>query len=343
MDSLKKSSTRNYTYLLSLLGPVFTIAGNYYGGWWVASNTIFYLLIMNAIEHFAPTNTKNKEGNSTFIPHFILLTHVLFQLIAITTFLYMIVRDDPNWYVFLFACLSMGINTGTSAIVIAHELIHKKQSFWRYLGRLMLFTAANPYFYIDHIKVHHKHVGTDKDSASANRGESVYRFFERSAYGQIKSSFKIEKERLKNKSSIQQFIGNYVMRSIFLTFVFCISLFLVGGYLLVLAHLIQAYISAFLLEYINYIEHYGLKREEGKRVNETHSWQSDRIVSRFFLIDLSRHSDHHYYASKPFFKLNSHEGSPVLPGGYLSVFLLVMIPGLWFKKIHPILDKHRIS
>ena len=105
------------------------------------------------------------------------------------------------------------------------------------------------------------------------------------------------------------------------------------------AFVMQAVVANFLLEYTNYIEHYGLTRNSGERVTEIHSWQSDKVISRFFLVDLSRHSDHHYYASKPYHVLMSYEKSPVLPGGYVSAFYLALIPSLWFKVMNRRIEK----
>lgn len=107
------------------------------------------------------------------------------------------------------------------------------------------------------------------------------------------------------------------------------------GFYVALAVGLQAFLANILLEYTNYIEHYGLSRKANERVNETHSWQSDRVVSRYFLIDLSRHADHHFHAAKPFNALISYKKSPVLPGGYSSMFLPALIPALWFKLVNP--------
>ena len=94
------------------------------------------------------------------------------------------------------------------------------------------------------------------------------------------------------------------------------------------------------LESVNYIEHYGLSRMDNERVNEKHSWQSDKLISRFLLIDLSRHSDHHFHAAKPFNQLLSYPESPVLPGGYASMMLPAMIPPLWFKLVNKRIPEH---
>ena len=338
LKEAKKGNCRNLGYTLSFIGPLVTISGNLAGGWWVSLNAILYLLIFYIIERISPENKNNQEGDGKLLPDTILVFHFFFQLLSFYSLFWSILNNNLNIFQFILAILSTSVNTGTSAIIIAHELIHRKKWIWQFMGRVLLFSAGNPYFFIDHIKVHHKHVGKTRDSATARRGESVYAFFTRSAAGQFKSSYLLEKERLKQKNFLERIFKNYVVRSVICTFLLLAFLMYIGGPILAFAHILHMYIANFLLEYINYIEHYGLTRQDGAKVNETHSWQSDRVISRFLLIDLSRHSDHHNYASKPYHKLISYDKSPVLPGGYLSVFYMVLFPKIWYNKIHPILD-----
>lgn len=107
--------------------------------------------------------------------------------------------------------------------------------------------------------------------------------------------------------------------------------------------LIQCFIANFLLEFTNYIEHYGLTRSESERVVEGHSWQTDKAVSRFILIDLSRHADHHYLASKPYHTLDSHPQGAVLPFGYTSAVYLALIPPLWFRLVDPLVETVKLK
>jgi alkane 1-monooxygenase len=118
-----------------------------------------------------------------------------------------------------------------------------------------------------------------------------------------------------------------------------LSLYLTIGYLAVFAWLIHSLTAAFLLEYVNYVEHYGLSRKPNERATEMHSWDSNQPVSRFFLIDLSRHADHHYYASKPYHTLNSYPNGNKLPSGYAGLFFVAIFPPLWYKLIHPRISK----
>jgi alkane 1-monooxygenase len=101
------------------------------------------------------------------------------------------------------------------------------------------------------------------------------------------------------------------------------------------AFLAQAAFAVFLLEYINYIRHYGLLRDVGERQTEMHSWQSEERWSRWTLLELTRHPAHHLKASKPFWELQPYEGAPTLPSGYYGCFWIALIPPLWKRLVHP--------
>lgn len=92
------------------------------------------------------------------------------------------------------------------------------------------------------------------------------------------------------------------------------------------------------LEIVNYVEHYGLVREEGTRVEPRHSWNCDRLVSNTLLFNLPRHSHHHANASKPFWDLHSIEGAPTMPHGYKVMMLISLFPPVWNAKLEPLLE-----
>jgi len=64
-----------------------------------------------------------------------------------------------------------------------------------------------------------------------------------------------------------------------------------------------------------------------------HSWNSDHQLGRLMLFNLSRHSDHHYKASKKYQLLDSQPESPQMPTGYPGMMLLSLFPPLWFLGI----------
>lgn len=58
--------------------------------------------------------------------------------------------------------------------------------------------------------------------------------------------------------------------------------------------IIQGIYGFSLLEVVNYVEHYGLKRQKlpngrYERCSPRHSWNSNRIVTNIFLFQLQRH------------------------------------------------------
>lgn len=331
---------RNYKYILSLLPGIAVIYGNIMGGWWGMSNLIFSLVILGIVEWFAPEDKSNVKRPDDLLPDLILFLHVPVQITALATLFISINNSAFTPFQLILAAISTGVNSGASAIVIAHELIHRKNRVWQQLGKLLLFTAGNVYFFVEHLRVHHKWVGTEKDPATARYNESVHHFFIRSLLGQLIHAIHLENERLSKgplwgKMRISFIVlRNYVYRNLILQLVFCGLLFKLTGIIVVLAYLLQILVANFLLEYTNYIEHYGLSRTENERVTAAHSWQSDKVISRFFLIDLSRHSDHHYFASKPYHTLDSHSDSPVLPTGYVTSIYLALIPSLWFSVVN---------
>jgi alkane 1-monooxygenase len=326
---------RNYKYSLSLIPPCLVIAGNLAGGWMTALNAVFSLVVLAILEHLLPENKKNDIDKGQLFPDALLYAHVVMQGVCMYSLFYAVYYHSLSPLQFGLMILSTGMNSGSSAIVIAHELIHRKNKWHRRAGKLLLFTAGNIYFYVNHLIIHHKWVGTKNDPATARFGESVYRFFLRTVRQQISTSFQAELKRLRGKSLPEVLVRNYVSGSLLLGFPVLAAVYYFTGVWGVLAWMLQSLVANFLLEYTNYIEHYGLTRSENERVKEIHSWQSDKVISRFFLIDLSRHSDHHYHASKPYHELVSYPGSPVLPGGYVSMIYHALIPPLWFKVMNP--------
>ena len=98
----------------------------------------------------------------------------------------------------------------------------------------------------------------------------------------------------------------------------------------------QAFYGISLFEIINYIEHYGLKREQKAdgsyaRTMPEHSWKNNNVLTNLFLYQLQRHSDHHAYPTRPFQALRHFEEAPELPSGYATMLLPALIPSWWFK------------
>ncbi len=325
------NSTRNLKYFFNLVPVALVVFGNLTGGIYSFGNLFFTFIVLGVLELITGSNKNNDDVSEDILPDILMGLTVIGQTIAVSSLLYGVYSGTLSGFWIIGAVFSTGTCSGTLGIVVAHELIHRKNKIWNFLGRYLLFTAVNPYFYVAHLRIHHKNVGTDKDAATATFGESYYHFLGRSVYHQISKSFVLEKAKCEKNGFFVYGFRNHVMACFYGYITMIAILAFWGSFLLPVAFIGQGLVAWTLLAYTDYIEHYGLQRNEKERVNETHSWQSDKIISRYYLIDLSRHADHHYMASKPFHQLNSFDKSPVLPGGYATMFLPALIPPLWFS------------
>ena len=103
-----------------------------------------------------------------------------------------------------------------------------------------------------------------------------------------------------------------------------------------------------LLETVNYIEHYGLRRkkidgEYYEKVMPIHSWNSNHPIGRLMLFELTRHSDHHYMASRKYQILRHFDQSPQMPTGYPGMMVLSLFPPLWFKVMNKEVAKYKAT
>ena len=102
------------------------------------------------------------------------------------------------------------------------------------------------------------------------------------------------------------------------------------------------------MELVNYIEHYGLTRKhlgDGKyeHVQPHHSWNASHKASNWLLINLQRHSDHHYKPDRRFPVLQTYSAAeaPQLPYGYPIMTMAAMVPPLWRRVMNPRVRKWR--
>ncbi|MCC7298497.1 MAG: alkane 1-monooxygenase [Bacteroidia bacterium] len=330
---------RDLSYGFSLIPALLAVAGNLNGGWWAGLNIVYSLLILAIIELMMGKNTSNSHGRKdAIIPEAILMAQLLLHTVALASLLFGVYSQILTGGFAVLAVISTGVAAGSGGIIVAHELIHKASTFTQLMGKYLLLSCGNYYFYVHHLRIHHRHVGTESDAATAKRNETLYAFFYRTVRGQTKEAWESEKKRLGKIQRRAFHTSNILVGNLVIILVFMLLLLFLGGWMVLFAWLGVVLVSNTLLEYVNYIEHYGLVRNEHEKVDHTHSWNCDKVISRFVLFDLSRHADHHYYASKPYHMLDSHPHSPVMPGGYICMVLPALIPWWWFALVHPRLD-----
>jgi len=238
------------------------------------------------------------------------------------------------------AAASVGATTGAIGMAFAHELIHRRHGYERAFGNILLASVTYPHFAIEHVKGHHRHVGTPHDPATARLGESLYRFVPRSMLGGLISAWQIERRRLWEQEKGTWSRHNLMLRYAAVELAIYVAVAAGFGPVALALFAGQSLVAIVVLETINYVEHYGLLRKkstayEYERVKPEHSWDSPNRVSNWLLINLPRHSDHHLSAAKRYQSLELLTHAPRLPGGYGAMFLLAVVPPLWFRVMNP--------
>jgi alkane 1-monooxygenase len=229
----------------------------------------------------------------------------------------------------------MGLLCGTFGINVGHELGHRVNKAEQTLAKALLLTSLYMHFFTEHNKGHHKRVATPEDPSSARYGEPVYTFYFRTIIFSYLSAWHIAGDEVKKKGKAVLSLHNEMIQFHLIQLAFLgIIYFFFGGWV-TLYFIAAALMGILLLETVNYIEHYGLQRRalgDGKyeRAMPEHSWNSDHVLGRVFLFELSRHSDHHYMASRKYQVLRHHEDAPQMPTGYPGMMLLSLFPPAWF-------------
>jgi alkane 1-monooxygenase len=243
---------------------------------------------------------------------------------------------------------SMGLLCGTFGINVAHELGHRVNKFEQFLAKLLLLTSLYMHFFIEHNKGHHKHVATEADPSTAKYNQSLYAFWPQTLMGTYLSAWKIANEEVNKKGKSWFSLNNEMLQFQLIQLAFVIGIYFLFGFSIALFFLIAAMIGGLLLESVNYIEHYGLTREatgnnQYERVQPHHSWNSNHIIGRLMLFELSRHSDHHYLASRKYQILRSYDNAPQMPTGYPGMILLSLVPPIWFKVMNNQMKKYQLK
>lgn len=267
------------------------------------------------------------------------------QYFTLGYFLYRI-GDPGNSVVYITgATLAMGLSCGILGINVAHELGHRRSSIEKLMSKSLLLTSLYMHFFIEHNRGHHSRVSTDEDPASAQYGESVYHFYLRSIVGCYLSAWSIEGKRLKKRGiSFWSFHNEMLMYQLIqLSFLFIILL--IFGFFVLFCFLCAAAFGILLLETVNYIEHYGLRRKKkGEGYEKTmpvHSWNSNHPIGRVVLFELSRHSDHHFMPTRKYQVLRHFEESPQMPTGYPGMMWLSLLPPLWYRVMHRSIEQYK--
>ena len=296
-------------------------------------------------KNFDKETAKIEKRNSLY--SWILYLTVPVQL-GVLLFFFFKIQDSFTTIEYIGRISSMGLMCGVFGINVGHELGHRENKIEQFLGELLLLTSLNTHFLPYHNGGHHLNVATPNDAATARKNEPLYLFWIRSHFSSYKEAWLLENKRLTDKGKTSFSLQNKMIRySIANILVLTTIYYFFGGFVL-LSFILVSVFGILLLETVNYIEHYGLLRKKNsygkyEKVRHQHSWNSDHVIGKLMLFNLSRHSDHHYNGSKPYQLLKSLPESPQMPTGYPGMMVFSLVPPLWFKYMNAKIDKFKTT
>ena len=318
-----------------------------YGGWTIALLPLATWYLFTLLDFILGLNLDNADpqtgAKDLFWYRLITIIWAPIQLITIFGVLAYVAQSGhlsavEQWLLFV----ALGILSGTIGINYSHELMHQKPKFERWLGDILLGSVLYGHYRSEHLLVHHRYVGTPRDPVTARYGESFYHFFPRVLWQSLTSSFHAEKAMLARKSLPWHHLSNPFWRYWAIEIGFVFLAWLIAGWWGVFLFATQAFWAVFQLELVDYIEHYALTRKhlgDGKyeHVKPHHSWNAAHKASNWLLINLQRHSDHHYKPDRRFPLLQNYGEieAPQLPFGYPVMTMAALFPTLWRKTMHP--------
>lgn len=344
---------KDLKYLAAFCIPFFCLIGFLFQNYWSWATPVFAFICIPVLELIFPVDTynfseedvENRLKKKIFDWLLYLNLPIVFGLLILGCLL--VFNSILETYELVGLIFSLGIVFGVNGINVAHELGHRQTTNERFIGKALLLPSFYMHFFIEHNYGHHLHAATPEDPATAKYNQTVYSFWVTSVFRQYFNAWHIQNKLLKNDNKSFFSLKNDMFWYSIIQVLYLVFITVVFSKTVLLFAVFSGIVGFVLLETVNYIEHYGLIRFKTKsgryeRVREMHSWNSNHVIGRIVLYELTRHSDHHYKSSKKYQVLDCHDESPQMPYGYPTSMVLAMFPPLWFKIMNKRVPKSMI-
>ena len=268
--------------------------------------------------HHSPLMANLKTASGLFFAGFnvwvlIFLTHHTLAVWALVVFVYSAVILNSNF-----------------AVSLAHDLMHSARKVDRFLATILLL--QNGFFYLeaDHVFIHHRHVGTPGDPASARLREGLYAYLRRSVSARLRmvlfrgSTFPRQRES-------RIIWGNRLRLAL------C-ALYLAGtffaGWQAFVCVLAQFGLVTLIYESVTYIQHYGLRQEQNvtgrtESVQLHHAWNCYYRTSAWLHYLMPVHSIHHLREER-LDEIRDFVGCE-MPRPFATMMITAFFPARWFR------------
>lgn len=324
-------------YTLSYILPLLVLSGAMAGGFATNFAALFIFLIlpiMEALTHKFLGDAHPRRGEEESRLHdYVLYGYVVLQTIALFAFLYRLAYSYMPVHEQISLTLSAGC-MGAVGITAAHELVHRTSKWEQRLGLFLLSQVTYMHFRVEHVFGHHRNVATPLDAATAQKDESLYVFLPRSIFESYMHSFKLDNSLKNTGLKNRPLLYSIILAGIYL------AIYLVFGAQALRGFFLQSCVAIILLEAVNYLEHYGLRRradDKGRyeKQEAKHSWDTYSYFTNALFFNLGYHGDHHMKPLKPYQTLEEVRVGNDLPYGYTLMFYLSLIPSEWKKMMNP--------
>lgn len=246
------------------------------------------------------------------------------------------VRGNMGIIAYLGMFLSFTLTICLACLTRAHELVHRTtSSTLTFIGSALYAFGFDGSYAVEHVYGHHVDVGTADDPVTARRGEQFAPYFVRSTLGQYRNAWRREAARLEARGNAAWSLRNRVLVGHAMTGAYIVLGFAAAGGWGGLINLAMMLYVKWNSEVSNYVQHYGLVRVPGTRIEPRHSWDCRFALSSIVTVNLTRHADHHVHAYRPFWQLVPSNDAPRMPLGFILTQLAATSPGLWHKLTEP--------
>ncbi|MBC2833869.1 alkane 1-monooxygenase [Paragemmobacter straminiformis] len=234
--------------------------------------------------------------------------------------------------------IATGLWLGQIAHPAAHELIHRSDRRLFRLGVLVYSALLIGHHASSHRLVHHRHVATAQDPATARRGEGFWRFLLRAGWQGFRQGLRAESARPHRLHPYLAYLG---LAALALGVAAA-----VGGAAGVAVWTALALHAQMQIHLSDYVQHYGLTRSVAadghpEPVGPAHSWNTAHWFSSALLLNAPRHSDHHAHPQRPYPALRLPPDAPRLPWPLPLAALIALVPPLWRRLMRPHLSRIR--
>jgi len=332
----------------ALIYPLLLLAvlegGGAAAGWWlVVFNVVLVPLLDEGIKYLLPQWQPSPRVSRLLFARLWFWIYASLQGVTLLYALNLVSAEALTPVAYMGLVSGVGLMTGTAGLTAAHELIHRRPTSDRALGLVLLGMTSYLHFRIEHVYGHHRHVGTANDSASAEAGTTFPHFFARGLVRGAVSAWRIEAAQRSRRGLPVFAAGNRLLQYLLILLLLYWAVGLYWGWATTVFFALQSLMAVHLLEAVNYVQHYGLRRSGDARVSAADAWDSADPVSSLLVFNINRHAQHHRQPARPARALEPETASPKLPYSFFLMVFMALLPPLWRRVMDSRLSATRPS